>query len=208
MIRRITGECSYGSKHNGYMRIELTRLKETEKRIIPFIHVLVAFVFIGPKRKGYIVNHKDGNKSNNHLNNLEYITFSANSKHAYDNKLATPSCGSKRAVVQLTLKGEFINRFDSVKIAKQINNITNLSKICFRGGVSKNFKWVYEDCYDPFHEYNIGIFLSILLHDHYTIKELEKLNTDQLRIILRERKIYCHNNAKEKYLIKKILESQ
>lgn len=36
---------------------------------------------------GYVVNHIDGIKSNNHLNNLELLTVSENNKHAHDTGL-------------------------------------------------------------------------------------------------------------------------
>nr|DAF84371.1 MAG TPA: homing endonuclease [Caudoviricetes sp.] len=47
------------------------------------VHKLVMMTFVGLKI-GYDINHIDGNKLNNHLNNLEYITHSDNAKHAYN----------------------------------------------------------------------------------------------------------------------------
>lgn len=47
------------------------------------VHVLVAESFIGPKPPGIDVNHKDGNKQNNCLSNLEYLTRSENHRHAF-----------------------------------------------------------------------------------------------------------------------------
>lgn len=46
------------------------------------IHILVARAFIGDSL-GRDVNHKDGNKLNNRVENLEYCSRSENLKHAY-----------------------------------------------------------------------------------------------------------------------------
>lgn len=46
------------------------------------VHRLVADVYLGESKM--IVNHKDGNKLNNHYSNLERSTHSKNTKHAYD----------------------------------------------------------------------------------------------------------------------------
>mmetsp|Transcript_43426 Transcript_43426/g.139579 ORF Transcript_43426/g.139579 Transcript_43426/m.139579 type:complete len:374 (-) Transcript_43426:303-1424(-) len=49
-----------------------------------YVHRLVARAFVGPPPGDDLdVNHKDGNKDNNHVNNLEYMTRSENIKHSY-----------------------------------------------------------------------------------------------------------------------------
>lgn len=49
----------------------------------PAIHSLVAAAFIGAKPKGArTINHKDGNKNNNHFTNLEWASYSENNRHA------------------------------------------------------------------------------------------------------------------------------
>lgn len=47
------------------------------------VHNLVALAFIGIPPEGYVVNHKDGNKLNNRLENLEYVTQRENILHAH-----------------------------------------------------------------------------------------------------------------------------
>lgn len=46
------------------------------------IHALVALTFIGPRAEGLQINHKSGNKLDNRLSNLEYVTASENKLHA------------------------------------------------------------------------------------------------------------------------------
>jgi hypothetical protein len=75
-------KCS--SDKNGYLKI---RLLNKSGRKSMFLHRLLAIQFIpNPLNKPFI-NHIDGNKSNNKLNNLEWCTHKENMKHAWDNNL-------------------------------------------------------------------------------------------------------------------------
>lgn len=64
---------------NGYMKVCLSSDGQITNH---WIHRLVAQCFIGPCPPGMNVNHIDGNKSNNSVGNLEYVTYSENHKHA------------------------------------------------------------------------------------------------------------------------------
>ena len=51
------------------------------------VHRLVANTFIENKDNKLTVNHIDGNKLNNNISNLEWVTYSENTKHAWDTGL-------------------------------------------------------------------------------------------------------------------------
>ena len=66
---------------NGYFSVLLTRDK-TKKRIS--VHRLVARYFVDKNDCSFNeVNHKDGDKANNHYTNLEWCSRSINNLHAY-----------------------------------------------------------------------------------------------------------------------------
>lgn len=73
---RIMKQHSYGT---GYKQIMLSN-KGTKSS--PAVHRLVISAFVGPLPDGCQVNHKDGNKSNNRVENLEYVTARENMMHA------------------------------------------------------------------------------------------------------------------------------
>lgn len=68
----------------GYKRLQLTVDSKSKKF---FVHKLVALTFLENPKNYPIINHKDGIKLNNTINNLEWVTHSQNLIHAYDNNL-------------------------------------------------------------------------------------------------------------------------
>ena len=53
-----------------------------------FVHSVVAQAFLGDRPEGYYINHIDGDKFNNKVTNLEYVTPSENATHAFDSGLS------------------------------------------------------------------------------------------------------------------------
>lgn len=63
---------------NGYLKVTLT---VNGKQVQKLSHRIVAETYL--INKSIQVNHKDGNKSNNHVDNLEWVTASENQIHAH-----------------------------------------------------------------------------------------------------------------------------
>lgn len=80
-----------GKTTNGYLQTSLCK-KGIDKMYK--VHRLVAMAFIPNPENKPQVNHKDGNKQNNHIDNLEWVTSSENKIHAYRNNLCHPQIGS------------------------------------------------------------------------------------------------------------------
>lgn len=66
----------------GYMQVML--FDDNKKKKLLSVHRLVAISFIPFSEGKEYVNHIDGNKSNNHVSNLEWCTLSENTKHSYE----------------------------------------------------------------------------------------------------------------------------
>lgn len=115
----------YLSQGIGDNYLKVTLSKNNKQRTFR-IHILVARAFIPNPENKPEVNHIDGNKKNNKVNNLEWNTRSENELHAYKNGLAKPSNKQKQAVakyakenyskkvVQYSLNGEFIKEWNSM----------------------------------------------------------------------------------------------
>ena len=80
---------SQGMSKTGYPVISTRLGGRKGKAICKKVHRWVAEAFIGVMEKGLYVNHKDGDKTNNHVSNLEWCTASENMKHAYESGLLT-----------------------------------------------------------------------------------------------------------------------
>ena len=91
--RRLDGTITHGYKHPSGYHVVVVRRSHV------FVHRLVKFAFHGPpeSRLAWEVNHLDGNKSNNCLDNLEYTTSKQNMLHFYKN-LSRRSPGPKMSL--------------------------------------------------------------------------------------------------------------
>lgn len=65
---------------NGYPTIRI--FDKNHKRMHKNTHLMIALAFLGEPNQ--CINHIDGNKLNNNVENLEWCTYSHNNQHAYD----------------------------------------------------------------------------------------------------------------------------
>jgi hypothetical protein len=128
----------------GYLRIQLFKNKDKKKILI---HVLVAKHFLPFDGLDKEVNHKDGNKSNNCIENLEWVTKSENVRHSYNVLGRKKPIQKKQPVKKLSLNGELLKTFPSIhEAAENINTSAgNMHGACNgRYKTFKGFVWAYE----------------------------------------------------------------
>ena len=91
-----TNKFLLGSVYNtGYRMVRLTIGKNKKSYAI---HRLVAEAFLPNPNKLDIVNHKDGNKLNNRVENLEWVSQSQNRIHAIQNKISQLATGKRNKI--------------------------------------------------------------------------------------------------------------
>ena len=79
------------------------------------VHTIISECYLGIKPNDCVVNHKDGNKLNNDINNLEYITRSENQLHAY--KLGLQKANKK--LHDNIIISEYKNGLNGLQISKK-----------------------------------------------------------------------------------------
>lgn len=118
---------SYAVNQNGYKikpRIDRygyykVALSKNGKRIYTTIHRLVAQTFIPNPENKPTVNHKDGNKLNNYVGNLEWSTNQENAQHAWNTGLQRKRFGKyndkSKKVYQYDKNMNLLNTFESTR---------------------------------------------------------------------------------------------
>lgn len=137
----------------GYYNISLTNENNYKTRKV---HRLVADAFIENPEQKPEVNHKDKNKLNNNIVNLEWMTRQENNIHRCQGLKIT--CNKNKPILRLNKDGnEILEKYNSIELAgtwafnngytKTIHNGRNSIGNCLNGlsKITYNFKWEYEN---------------------------------------------------------------
>ena len=102
--------------HNGY---EMICLSKSNDKYTKRVHRLIAETFLGKCPNGMVVHHKDHNKLNNDISNLEYVSKQKNTQEYY--KTIGKSCGSVPINDIPVIIDRVANGMEIYKIADEYN---------------------------------------------------------------------------------------
>lgn len=109
---------------NGYLHVGLLKnsIRKTKR-----VHRLVAEAFIDNPDKLPEINHKDENKQNNQVSNLEWCT------RKYNVNYGSRTEKTQKAVMQFNKAGVLVATYkglNEIKRALKIKNVSNISNVC------------------------------------------------------------------------------
>jgi len=142
-----------GKNRQGYMNVVLTKngRSKTYK-----VHRLVAIAFIPNPNNYPIINHKDENKTNNKVENLEWCTSKYNSNYGAaierrSEAIKRSPVKQRKSVLQLSLIGDVIREYRSTKEAAEVTGIDRRQisrSINHIGKQAHGFLWVLKENYN------------------------------------------------------------
>lgn len=126
----------------GYLRAALSYEGTTKKYAV---HRLVALAFIPNCENKEQVNHRDGDKINNHVDNLEWVTAKENKQHAFNTGLNQLDCAHlRKPVFKISNTGTLIEEYLSTRDASRKTGIPQVT-------ISQQCRFLYKSRKYPFY---------------------------------------------------------
>ena len=124
-------------KRNGYLSVTISN---KNIRVSHSVHRIIAKTFIPNPENKKEVNHKNGIKTDNRVENLEWCTRMENVKHSIDigikYKVRNNRPELSKKILQYNLSGEFIKEYPSIKEAcRQVGGTPRWISACANGGL-------------------------------------------------------------------------
>ena len=123
---------------SGYLRVQVCR---NHKKYIKLVHRLVAETFIPNPENKCEVNHIDGNKQNNNVENLEWVTRSENILHAYKVLGKKPNCPNTNKLGKESTRAVIVQQIKDNKVIAEFYGVREASRIT---GIHRNS--IYQCC--------------------------------------------------------------
>lgn len=152
---------------DGYFQIKLS--KEGKVKMYK-VHRLVAQAFLDNQNNLSEINHKDEDKTNNCVDNLEWCDRNYNNNYGSHNERVSKALknrkGLSKPILQFTKDGEFIRRWDGATQVERELGIKH-SNICYclkgKQKTSGGYVWGYEKDYKkiPFKVFDLEIYKKI-----------------------------------------------
>ena len=127
-----------GTSRNGYLRVEV-------KGVAYSVHCLIWEAFNGSIPENCVIDHINGIRNDNRLENLRLVSQSENMKNSYNN-----GHSSQKKVYQYSLDGKFLDVFERLYQATEVTKTSApaISSAAKRGGTCGGFLWSFKELTD------------------------------------------------------------
>lgn len=145
VINNRTGVVLHGSPNlSGYLQVRLYHDDHTSDWVL--IHRLVATTFIENLTGGEEIDHLDGDRTNNAVTNIRWVSSSENRMNILK-EVRKRKLGKRKKILQYTLDGKFVKEWKSARQVETSNGYCSVCILWCCKGISKTaygYKWEYD----------------------------------------------------------------